>query len=237
MENASKALVMAGSILIAVMLISSLVYMYNKLSENQAAVEQADALSKYSQYGTQFEQYNTTIYGSELLSLANLKLNYNYTQSTLSGYVPIDIEINIAKERKENGKLYFSPKEYSIDTVRRTIDGIEDDIANYEDSTKGYENKKEKGKGKQSVQYYAQLNNRQIASLFEIDFTSDEADYEVGDKLLENRKTKELMNKIQEYTNIRTMYTAFKNTRFECTDIKYDDMQRVVYMHFRELSD
>ena len=71
MENASKALIMAGSILMAILVIGLLVFGYQQLSSLQQTETDAEDNDKLARYMNQFEQFGRTLYGSELLSLAN----------------------------------------------------------------------------------------------------------------------------------------------------------------------
>ena len=60
MENASKALIMAGSILIAIMVISLLVYEYNQISNLEQTKANVEKNTKTVEYMIKFEQYNRT---------------------------------------------------------------------------------------------------------------------------------------------------------------------------------
>lgn len=111
MENASKALIMAGSILIAIMVIGLLVYGYNQMSDLEQTKEDAKITDTLAEYMRRFEQYNRgqgdePLYGSEILSLANLQEDYNLLEAT-DGYSPVSIKIEIKKEilRKYNRLL------------------------------------------------------------------------------------------------------------------------------------
>ena len=111
MENASKALIMAGSILIAIMVIGLLIYGYNQISDLEQTRADAEVTDTLAEYMRRFEQYNRgqgdePLYGSEILSLANLQEDYNLLQAT-DGYSPVTIKIEIKKEivRKHNRLL------------------------------------------------------------------------------------------------------------------------------------
>ena len=96
MENAIKALSMAGSVLISVVIIGALLFAFNNLSEQQQVEVNSEDARKISDYLARFEQYNKTyIYGSEILSLANLQDDYNRTQSDTEGYSRVNIYITI----------------------------------------------------------------------------------------------------------------------------------------------
>lgn len=235
MENASKALIMAGSILMSLMIIGIAIFAYRQLSEVQQIKSNVEDAEKLQSYMQKFEQYNKTIYGSELLSLGNLQLDYNYRQSDLNGYKPVTITVKMKQDVSENGKTYVPSGEQQMATIRKGILNLEDDISYYETDKNGYNNKKESQK--RSVKYYAQLSNRQIATLFEINYSSNEADYEIGDRLadsIQNPKTSKLCKDIEIYKNLKTVYTEFKNKRFNCEDMKLDVNNSVESMNFVE---
>lgn len=78
MENASKAIIMAGGILIGVILLSVLVLVFNPIGrvyEEQGISLSVEQLEKYNR---QFNTFDKSLYGSELLSLKNLLEDYNY---------------------------------------------------------------------------------------------------------------------------------------------------------------
>lgn len=235
MENASKALIMAGSILFALLVIGTVTLMYNQIASIQQTKSNAEEEAKFRNYSQKFEQYNKRIYGSELLSLANLQLDYNYRQADLKGYVQITINVQIKKGISENNKTYVPVGMQTVEAVKNGISKLEEDISYYENDSNGYVNKKERNK--RSVKYYAQLSNRQIATLFEITYSSEETDYEIGDRLADskqNPKTSNLLRDIELYKNLKTDYTEFKNTSFMCKSIQYDDNARVNAMNFVE---
>lgn len=86
MENASKAIIMAGGILIGVIILSVLVIVFKPLGgayEEQGAALTVEQLEEYNR---QFNTYDRSMYGSELLSLANLV--FDYDNRLLSGEEP-----------------------------------------------------------------------------------------------------------------------------------------------------
>lgn len=235
MENASKALIMAGSIFIAVLVIGLVGFTYNQLSNTKQTESDVEKSIKANDYSKAFEQFNKTIYGSELLSLGNLQLDYNFRQADLKGYNSININVQIKREVAENRKTYISTGIKDLSDVRNGISILEEDVEYYENDNNGYNNEKERNK--RSVKYYAQLSNRQIATLFEIQYSSGETDYEIGDRLsneIENPKTSRLIKDIELYKNLKTSYTEFKNTSFTCKNIQYNAIGRIGSMFFEE---
>ena len=130
MENASKALIMAGSVLIAILVIGLLVLGYNNLSSLEQTREDSEANLKGEEYMQRFEQYYRTLYGSELLSLANLQEDYNNTSDVLyDGYDRI--QITVTTDGIVNTS-YFSAGTYSIERLSEDQAKIEAEISNYE---------------------------------------------------------------------------------------------------------
>ena len=78
MENASHALMIAGSILIAIMIITVGIYVYNtyiQIPQEQQANKEVEQIIQYNQ---QYESYNRkNLYGSEIISLANKIISNN----------------------------------------------------------------------------------------------------------------------------------------------------------------
>ena len=83
MENASKALLIAGSMLMALLVISLVVLAYNGIRSSYKSQDEALSASQLAEFNSQFEAYNReNIMGIELASLLNKINDYN------SKYVP-----------------------------------------------------------------------------------------------------------------------------------------------------
>lgn len=109
MENASKALLMAGSVLIAIIIISCLVLMINNLTSYQKTVTSNDETSQITEFNNQFTKYITgnTIRGNELISLMNKVVDYNKRYSIEGtetdngqyvGYKDMEIDIDLGDD-------------------------------------------------------------------------------------------------------------------------------------------
>ena len=129
MENASKALLMAGSILMSLLVIGVLTIAYNQMSIAEQERVNAEEANKVVDYGKQFEQYNKTIYGSEILSLGNLKLDYNRLQAELKTYEPINIFARFNSNVAEGSNIYIASGNRTIEEIRTGIRRLENDIA------------------------------------------------------------------------------------------------------------
>lgn len=95
MENASKALLMAGGILIALLVVGALLLMFNQLSSYQRSNSDDLRDVQLVEFNKQFEQYTyTDIKGYELLSLINKVIDSN-ENSGLINTINYDQKITI----------------------------------------------------------------------------------------------------------------------------------------------
>lgn len=79
MENASKALIMAASVLIGIMILSLAVYLFTTFGATSAELHQQIQTDRINQFNTQFTVYQNrsdlTIY--DVITVANLAKNNN----------------------------------------------------------------------------------------------------------------------------------------------------------------
>lgn len=226
MENASKALIMAGSVLIAILVIGMLVLGYRNLSSLEQQKEDSESDSTLN-YMVRFEQFNRTLYGSELLSLANLQEDYNSSYDV--NYEGYDrIEITVVTKGIVNSS-YFMQGTYNLDAIAEDQNKIETAISQYEKTKKEYNNK--------SVKYYSSKRNREIASDFDISIPSSVPDYDIESYLKANSTTAKLLEEIQEYKNLTTIYNEFRTgKKFKCTNVIYNNQNgRISSMYFQEI--
>lgn len=115
MENASKALIIAGGVLIALMILGALLLMFNNLSSYQNTNTQTTEEAQVIAFNNQFETYNRNgVRGSELYSLLNKVIDYN-RRKTLEGTGWSD----------EGGNLQYEPMTvtFKIDVTALSADG------------------------------------------------------------------------------------------------------------------
>lgn len=82
MENASKALLMAGGVLLTILVVSLLMYaisMYSDYQQNQIRLAEIEDTAKFNQQFTNYERDD--VLGYEVLSLANKVMDYNNRES------------------------------------------------------------------------------------------------------------------------------------------------------------
>lgn len=111
MENASKALIMAGTILISIMVISLGVYIINMFGEYTAEQEQERANQQIAEFNAQFLKYEgrTDITAQDIVTVANLAkenndlYEFDTTDSTADeNTYYVEVKINTSNYRKNN---------------------------------------------------------------------------------------------------------------------------------------
>lgn len=95
MENAAKALLIAGGILIAIIILSMFVMMYNRMTSIQKAQEEQRELEQIAAFNAEFESYNKQLmYGADVITL------YNKVQEHNSNNPSEEIEIDLPEDFK-----------------------------------------------------------------------------------------------------------------------------------------
>ena len=83
MENASKALIMAGSVLIALMIIGALILTFSNITAYQETNTRSTRSTQMAEFNSQYENYNRKdVRGSDLYSLLNKAIDYNRRESS-----------------------------------------------------------------------------------------------------------------------------------------------------------
>lgn len=153
MENASEALIMAGTILISLVVISVLILMFTgviRFNKNDQRITESQQIADFNKEYTSFEK---NLYGSELLSLINKAVDYNTKHTAEDGFKPITIAFKVRNGTGSNNSssLVKSGQTYQIElkTSNETSKKLLLDM----------ENIKEKYKGDQYLQRLVSLND------------------------------------------------------------------------------
>ena len=78
MENASKALLIAGSILLALMTLSLIIYMSTSTSRMVQAQDEKNATEELVAFNASYEAYNKRrMYGADIITVVNKAIEYN----------------------------------------------------------------------------------------------------------------------------------------------------------------
>jgi len=143
LENASKALIIAGGILIAILMISLILYARSSVSEYQNSKLELDRVENLAKFNEQFAQYDRKdVTGYEIISLANKVADYNYRYSNElaarnnEGYTPIKMEITFEsvdklKQLAYDGNYIYLFKKNNTPKIKYEQTTTENDIMNF----------------------------------------------------------------------------------------------------------
>lgn len=122
MENASKALLIAGGMLLAMLLVSLFIYAWGLFSEYQSSNDKLKNIENVAKFNEQFTNYDRQdVQGYELISLVNKVVDYNErkTSDTKYGndeqYPPITLTIkitNVDKFQYDNKERLLKNQKY-----------------------------------------------------------------------------------------------------------------------------
>lgn len=122
MENASKALIMAGAVLIALMVIALLVFFFNNIRDLQKTNLTSEEVQQAAEFNKQYDVYARDVYGSELLSIANKISDYNKREADNKGYTKITLEVRV---NNDIDSTYFKKGTYTNSDLENKINEIE----------------------------------------------------------------------------------------------------------------
>ena len=220
MENASKALLIAGGILISVLILSVCIMVYNNmtsLSNSNQKILEAEQLAKYNM---EWESYNRdNLRGADVISIYNKAMDVN------------------EKYKKQEGIDYDM-----ITVCFKLKNEVEQEIEEWEWDTQQKQYKKIKSKIKTPLtdnKVYKTSNNSDLSKIKEFMTTTDE----------NNEYTIEILGSSTDngiHKNYKRSYNAkavFKLLNFKCANtsnenesgLKYDKYGRITEIHLVEI--
>lgn len=206
MENASKALIMAGGVLISLMVIGLLVLFYNNLSGMQKIKTDSEIEQQATEFNKQYDVYARDVYGSEILSIANKIADYNKREADNKGYTPIDLEVTFTKGLSERyfveNKVYSAKDLYDITANKSAKNPI-----CLEEYVKQLGNKTVYSRTNSSISRQI----KKIATMRTNDLQAlgiEEADYK---------------DNLAEYNQYKNLLTQMKETVFKYVKFDYDE--------------
>ena len=212
MENAAKALTIAGGFLIAVMLAVLVYYVFTQWGESQKMQQEDVDTVKIEEFNKSYLSYEKVLYGSELLGLVNKMSDYNISDDVrYNAYGTMDLKVEIKLLSGSTDNLFNRTGTYSLSTVKRTIDDVMRKTV-------------EKYSGKVSDsqwEFLAKSSNNSEQSF-------DDLCQELNISSSVNRR--ELQEAAKEYYK----YVQFKRMKFKHKETTFYDTGRVKMMSFIE---
>ena len=103
MENASKALIMAASVLIAIVIISAFILMMSNLTSYQESSYQSNLSAQIAEFNNQYTTYDRdNIRGSDMISLMNKVVDYNTRHTGEEGFAKMEVTLTIPSDIRQD---------------------------------------------------------------------------------------------------------------------------------------
>lgn len=129
MENATKALEMAGSVLIGIMILGCLVFVYSKIAEERKITLSSEKVEQAADFNKDYEAYNRNdLYGSDMFSLANKIENYNIKEADGKSYGKIEIKVKL--KTSVINAVFFTDMNYDEESLNEKYNQLANAIKN-----------------------------------------------------------------------------------------------------------
>ncbi len=239
MENATKALLIAGAVLILVMVLSLVVIFWDQVTSYFSAGHDAKMQAQLVEFNNKFQNYaGKTIRGNELVSIMNRIVDYNDYQSDIVGYERIKITINFSGQ-KDDLRYNTERREEILVEYDTITNNANDDRIEKIATTSSRLVEASSSSIPKLTDVKLQKMSAGIDTIFDGDIDDDhrEARAKFLTKVLGYEiaiKDDPRMDEIKNATSQYYQFTMFKRAVFECTDVNYDEANgRVSGMEFK----
>lgn len=204
MENGSKALMMAASVLIAMAVIGLLVYGYSEIREANRLESAQKEVEQAAEFNKKYEAYmRDDLYGADILSVVNLIHDYNQRHGQdEDGYKDIDLKVEASIRN-----TLFRRTSYNENDLKTILD-------NYNRKKTDMLSVKYGGK---TIDQFVNMRTEELDK-----FKSEHPEIRNLDQL------------INEYTTLVDDMTAFKTQHFKFINVKYDINGRIEKLTFKQ---
>ena len=239
MENASKALLMAASVLIVIVIISAFVLMMSTLTDYQSQATKQEENEQTVEFNNQYMIYSGKhISGFDIASLCNKVIDYN-DRKNAEGYTKMEIKITFTQDNLDDFKYDTTLNNQLINQTEYHADG------NGTDGRYGIKDFIMDPSAEIENEYGTEYARRLASEISNIDSLIE--DYDAGRKT-QSEVTKEfndakyLNSQITNIGELRTIYSDaqkyyefmyFKRAYYDCNKIEYDSRTgRIINMEF-----
>lgn len=234
MENASKALLISGGVLVALIIVSAMVYMFNAIGEMPRSQEEIKAQKELEDFNKKYESYNRgNLKGTDVISVLYMADNNNekYKGDT-QFYITVEIEITKPIDQ--------TVRKYKLENNRWVLDSTYTDASGKRGTQYGgtlsgcYRNTL----GKQKYSSNGIIPNTIKDGFKENveDNSNTEVNYKIKltDAWQSTLNNEEAMREKSYYT-MNKVVKEFKRRKFKCEEIEHDtNTGRINYMYFVE---
>ena len=217
MDNAAKALEIAGGVLIAILIITLFVYMFNQVSYHQATQNMNIETQQLEEFNKKYEAYNKSIlYGADVISVINMAISNNQT------------EIESSNNSTLENWTWNTHDPYYMNVEFKLIENLEPSIMEYDEieDTEGTQVKFEESEledfrlEKDTIYDISPENQSNIAIIMPSD----------GGVIVKDSP------RLGKYYVATGAYEEFINRIFKCKKVGYHPRTgRINYMYFEEI--
>lgn len=218
MENASKALIMAGGMLIALLIIGALVLVFNQIGDYEKVQTSSKKSSQIADFNKELSKYSgDNVKGYDMITLINKAIDFNSKDGSTGEANSVDYDKKITIELT-NMKAFTN--KYGVSGTMTLFKKSEYKNSELIDVIKQFN----------SIQNKYNLTVKQISTLSanydSIAFTEKDKQNNPDKKTIKELIGRDLsisQNEINQYRE----YSEFKNSTFKNTDMQYDGAQIV----------
>ena len=218
MENASKALIMAGGMLIALLIIGALVLVFNQIGDYEKVQTSSKKSSQIADFNKELSKYSgDNVKGYDMITLINKAIDFNSKDGSTGEANSVDYDKKITIELT-NMKTFTN--KYGVSGAMTLFKKSEYKNSELIDVIKQFN----------SIQNKYNLTVKQISTLSanydSIAFTEKDKQNNPDKKTIKELIGRDLsisQNEINQYRE----YSEFKNSTFKNTDMQYDGAQIV----------
>ena len=245
MENAAKALLIAGGMLILILVISLLVVFKGQLAAYMEQQHDEKLIRQAVEFNNKFADYqDKEVRGNELISIMNRIIDYNSLQAEQYGFEKIAITVDIGNSQNLWEKLKYNKKDESIfsttgnyitnqngnnDINISKLTGLSAELVQNSGIPRIDDNKLQRLSANIAV-IFAESNdadklNRAQKLTSILGYRVNEEGYTVdknGNKVSIDEANSYILDKVKTATSKYYQLTQFKRIMFTCTEIKYD---------------
>lgn len=212
MENASRALVIAGGVLLSLIIIGVVMFAYRGITSLQKEKDISLSNEQVSKINEQIEKYTkkSVIYGSEVLSICNAIEDYSRKYPESEGYPKITAIIKIKADGKNDVELFFKDEYNSTQRLKGDYDSA---IETRDDKGKI---SMSNGKTIEELYNFLKTDSQKLDSYYDL-YGLNDGEYNV----------EEILQFLEEYEKYKNCINTFREKRFKAS-VEYSNTTGII---------
>lgn len=217
MENASRALVIAGGVLLSLIIIGVVMFAYRGITSLQKEKDISLSNEQVSKINEQIEKYTkkSVIYGSEVLSICNTIEDYSRKYPRSEGYPKITAIIKIKADGKNDVELFFKDEynDEQYNSTQRLKGDYDSAIETRDDKGKTTISN---GKTIEELYNFLKTDSQKLDSYYDL-YGLNDGEYNV----------EEILQFLEEYEKYKNCINTFREKRFKAS-VEYSNTTGII---------